>query len=91
MQRVKNLVVSKLVRNEIPKYVTFLEKYLATPLSINRNKYVTEEELRANNEKIYRWSKLPHINCRLSSYDDRLNGNKLFTDAKYYKNSEKDC
>ena len=91
MQRVKKLVSSKLVRNEIPKYVTFLAKYLSTPLSITENKYVTEEELEENSERIYRWSKLPHINCRLASYDERLNDNKLFTEDKYYKDSEKDC
>ena len=91
MQQVKKFVSTKLVRNEIPKYVTFLAKYLSTPLSINENKYVTEDELRENNEKIYRWSKLPHINCRLPSYDEGARDNILFTEPKYYKNSEKDC
>lgn len=91
MQQVKKFVSSKLVRNEIPKYVTFLAKYLSTPLNINDNKYVTEDELRENNEKIYRWSKLPHINCRLPSYEERIDGNTLFTTPKYYKNSKKDC
>ena len=91
MQSVAKVLRTKLVRNDIPKYVTFLAKYLSTPLSINENKYVTEDELRENNEKIYRWSKLPHINCRLPSYEERTRGNKLFTEPKYYKNSEKDC
>ena len=90
MQSTKKVISLKLVRNEIPKYVTFLAKYLSTPLSINENKYVTEEELRANNEKTYRWSKIPHINCRLPSYEERMGGT-LFTTPKYYKNSEKEC
>ena len=43
-------------------------------------------------EKIYKWSQLPHINCRLPSYNDIINeSNKtiLFTKPKYFKNSNK--
>jgi hypothetical protein len=91
MQSVAKVLRTKLVRNDIPKYVTFLAKYLSTPLSINENKYVTEDELRENSEKIYSWSKLPHINCRLPSYEERMGGNTLFTIPKYYNDSEKNC
>jgi len=92
MQNLVKNVGHKLVKNEIPLYVSFLSKYLSTPLNINEDEYITEQELKINREKIYKWSQLPHINCRLPSYNDIINeSNKtiLFTKPKYFKNSNK--
>ena len=88
MQNLTKTFSQRLVRNEIPEYVTLLSKYLSTPIKINENKYVTEEDLKDNREKIYKWTQLPHINCRLSSYYDK---ETIFTKPKYFKNINKDC
>ena len=88
MQNLLKSVSTKLVRNDIPEYVLILSKYLSTPLNINNNKYITEEELKDNRKKIYNWSKQPHIQSRLSSYYDK---ETIFTKPKYYKNINKDC
>ena len=78
-----------LVRNQIPRVVSFISRIVHHKPDISYKKYISVAESGKNYEKIYKWSKLPEVVCCLPTYDEMVasKGNIIISSSRHYGNS----
>tara|TARA_Y100000590_G_scaffold78382_1_gene87076 strand:- start:735 stop:1028 length:294 start_codon:yes stop_codon:yes gene_type:complete len=85
-----NIHTTKLIKNKIPKYITFLSNYLSIPIHLNENEYITKKEDKQNKDIIYRWTQHPCIKPWLATHHERQKG-ILFRHPEFYDDNQKNC